>query len=344
MTDIFDELDDMERRRWDSRDGYRTDVPRLITALRAERSRAETAERLRDEWRETAHANWFRAERPEAALQDAAATLTPVGGETGWQPIETYKPHGDLVLGYVPHDGGDGWIGVIYGTDEHNPPMIDWYEDGGASMKSATGGRGYLPTHWQPLPAPPAATPPHVEAAHDPMQYERDCWEARGGEGWPALSTPTPSTARDLMQDIRDAEPALARDIARDFARMRAEGRDYPIAGSLPDVPAPRVSDPVLHALICRAIDAYSAMTPAERKAHDEAQRASLVRGLLPEDHGRSVTPPGPVAAARDRVVREARAWGNADGWAAESSALARLADAVNEMDAALSAQKETDR
>jgi len=37
-----------------------------------------------------------------------------------------------------------------------------------------------------------------------------------------------------------------------------------------------------LQALIVKAIAHYDAMTPAEREAHDKAQRESFARGMMP--------------------------------------------------------------
>lgn len=43
---------------------------------------------------------------------------------------------------------------------------------------------------------------------------------------------------------------------------------------------------PELDALLKRAVAAYNAMTPEQRREHDEAQRQSWVRGMAPCEHG----------------------------------------------------------
>lgn len=41
-----------------------------------------------------------------------------------------------------------------------------------------------------------------------------------------------------------------------------------------------------LQALLKRAIAAYAAMTPEQKRAHDQAQRESFMRGFGPCEHG----------------------------------------------------------
>lgn len=43
---------------------------------------------------------------------------------------------------------------------------------------------------------------------------------------------------------------------------------------------------PELDALLKRSVAAYDAMTPEQKREHDEAQRQSWVRGMAPCDHG----------------------------------------------------------
>jgi hypothetical protein len=42
-----------------------------------------------------------------------------------------------------------------------------------------------------------------------------------------------------------------------------------------------------LRELVAKANARYDAMTPEEKRAHDEAQRASFVRAFAPCEHGR---------------------------------------------------------
>jgi hypothetical protein len=65
-----------------------------------------------------------------------------------WQPIET-APKDESVLGYLP-----GWgieIGAINSDDEDDVYWVDNPEDGFLYP-----GEPFFPTHWMPLPSPPA--------------------------------------------------------------------------------------------------------------------------------------------------------------------------------------------
>jgi hypothetical protein len=67
-----------------------------------------------------------------------------------WQPIETAPIGGSIILGFIPADEyHDGWTGPVWHDGD------EWLSDGipigdGAVCIACE------PTHWMPLPAPPA--------------------------------------------------------------------------------------------------------------------------------------------------------------------------------------------
>ena len=72
---------------------------------------------------------------------DAAPASLSAGGGAGWQPIETIPAQGCVVVGC--------WVGSRW----------SWWE-GLASDLGCDGEYGDEPTHWMPLPAPPATEGP----------------------------------------------------------------------------------------------------------------------------------------------------------------------------------------
>lgn len=86
--------------------------------------------------------------------------------ETGWQPIETAPKDGTEVIGVFSNDYGYQSTPTVYGpwtmAWRHGEWQSSWDEaqvvesmsDFGTTMKSLD----LEPTHWMPLPAPPALT------------------------------------------------------------------------------------------------------------------------------------------------------------------------------------------
>ena len=71
-----------------------------------------------------------------------------------WQPIETAPKDGTVILLYSPEkwDSDGMWIGWWF--DEGDSREHGWYDSESASHKAS-----FLngePTHWHPLPEPPA--------------------------------------------------------------------------------------------------------------------------------------------------------------------------------------------
>jgi hypothetical protein len=81
---------------------------------------------------------------PDHALSDVRPSTRP----EGWQPIETAPRDGEHVLlfGILKHDQAN--IGFWYDGE--------WWSWCHPRLPMGPGGN---PTHWQPLPAPPAARP-----------------------------------------------------------------------------------------------------------------------------------------------------------------------------------------
>lgn len=71
-----------------------------------------------------------------------------------WQPIETAPKDGTRVLLFCPAQ-----IGIVVGhwcnNSYHKKPRPYWTNDQENLWGVATT-RGYQPTHWMPLPQPPA--------------------------------------------------------------------------------------------------------------------------------------------------------------------------------------------
>jgi hypothetical protein len=71
---------------------------------------------------------------------------------TQWQPIETAPKDGTQLLLYC----GDEWCGILVG---HYGELITWDDiTGNEEVETCwqSGLEKYCPTHWMPLPKPPA--------------------------------------------------------------------------------------------------------------------------------------------------------------------------------------------
>ena len=84
-------------------------------------------------------------------VQQRIRALPAVQFDAGWQPIETAPKDGTVILtwGCIHNDGG---------VDMGETPACrtSWWLDVYASWYCELWG-GHEPTHWMPLPAPPAA-------------------------------------------------------------------------------------------------------------------------------------------------------------------------------------------
>lgn len=78
--------------------------------------------------------------------------------DNGWMPIETAVKDGTTILLYVPGIGFSGLVSTgRWEPDKYNDrPRPYWRVDW---MRQVTMMRDMPPTHWQPLPSPPEATP-----------------------------------------------------------------------------------------------------------------------------------------------------------------------------------------
>lgn len=85
-------------------------------------------------------------------------------GEATWRGIETAPTDGTAILAYegAGLDGGDElhWIDVVQFCQP------DRGRDGWYSVGGDRGPPSCDPTHWMPLPAPPAALPPSEDPTH----------------------------------------------------------------------------------------------------------------------------------------------------------------------------------
>jgi len=70
------------------------------------------------------------------------------GGEMEWQPIESAPKDGTWIFGYWPSMSITDYPAVIFADDHSNHDI--WY------MPSNFEFGCVYPTHWMPLPAPPA--------------------------------------------------------------------------------------------------------------------------------------------------------------------------------------------
>jgi len=114
------------------------------------------------------------SEREVSALLSAARQASTQGPGEGWQPIETAPRDGTSIILFCPQgDGSPGstyritegfWLSEPGGTTEYRD---QWgrYEgqtddpgfDGWVSMDGGFSESTMMPTHWRPLPAPPAS-------------------------------------------------------------------------------------------------------------------------------------------------------------------------------------------
>lgn len=91
---------------------------------------------------------YLDAVRAAMGTQPAPAAQAPAVVEPGWLPIETAPKDGECLLWVATDDGGE----VMKLVRDKNG---DWLYEG--EQTYATG--FYIePTHWMPLPPPPAAT------------------------------------------------------------------------------------------------------------------------------------------------------------------------------------------
>lgn len=142
-------------------------------------ARAELAKSL--EW--LARGESFNVDDARRAMLDAAKMLRaaplvapaaerPVGD--GWQPIETAPKDGTPILIFDPTQGGPG--DAAWMVDGRSAPLLFddrrfaigyWrvWKNGGEWMWGNRNSSRVSPTHWMPLPSPPAASRPAPEPA-----------------------------------------------------------------------------------------------------------------------------------------------------------------------------------
>lgn len=94
---------------------------------------------------------------PASVLRFVQALAAAQPAAPGWLPIETAPMDGTSVLVYPPTWGGKTCSVASYNTDKYaKKPRPYWDRDD--SMGRVSCSRECPPTHWQPLPPPPAAT------------------------------------------------------------------------------------------------------------------------------------------------------------------------------------------
>ena len=97
---------------------------------------------------------------PRQQARDAIAALQALGWRPPiqWQPIETAPTDGTVILVYRRDQGRFCAHYVapadIIDSDDCKP---QWFSTHGDSLDASN---GTMPTHWQPLPAPPETEPP----------------------------------------------------------------------------------------------------------------------------------------------------------------------------------------
>lgn len=87
----------------------------------------------------------------DCSLRHSVTVIPPSGLAIGdhWQPIETAPMDGTEVILFYPHLCNDGFVTAGYFHGAQDDYESHWYADlvnGGASP----------PTHWKPMPKPPA--------------------------------------------------------------------------------------------------------------------------------------------------------------------------------------------
>lgn len=95
-----------------------------------------------------------RSENTGSLLQRALRTMTTTPTRGDWRPIETV-PQGEHVLLYWP-EGERGNGGMECATVYHGDPMSFWTHGGPNSGLDWEPRNDEKPTHWMPLPDPPA--------------------------------------------------------------------------------------------------------------------------------------------------------------------------------------------
>lgn len=120
-----------------------TDIKKIAAEMRLAAPK-ESADRLAYEGAREDLLDWKRrALKAEAALAAAQARIAELEASQQWQPIETAPKNGTRILTYSPKDNEYCWKIEInkwkHSAWQASPSMCQ-------------------PTHWMPLPAPPALT------------------------------------------------------------------------------------------------------------------------------------------------------------------------------------------
>lgn len=122
-----------------------------------------------EEYPESLEAGRFSAQAVRMCADELDAALTQLEGQEGWQPIETAPKDGSLVLlwgdaslteaavGWWSGEKNYPWA-FIDSTERVEPLCCDHAAEDLVLPNAFSAENG--PTHWMPLPSPPAAKEP----------------------------------------------------------------------------------------------------------------------------------------------------------------------------------------